>query len=290
MGEVLNLTSLRGQLFSQVEKERKKIKKRIALASFCIGEDASSLLYISIQKKLAQKLDVEYRLYSFSSGVRLTKIVKVLTSLNEDSAVGGIIIHRPLPKKFSEAKIFSLVSPYKDIEGITPYNLGRTMLGKPVFIPPTVLSILRILEELRIELYGKDVVLVGFSPHIGKPLSVLLLDKLATLSITHIATYKRKRLPFYLKRADIVISSVGRAKFLKKEWIKKGAVVIDVGISSLKGKICGDVDTENVKKKASFITPVPGGVGSLTPLYLFLNLFKAYRLREDEFSAETGKQ
>ncbi|OQX88479.1 MAG: hypothetical protein B6D55_00115 [Candidatus Omnitrophica bacterium 4484_70.2] len=290
MGEVLDLTFVRNQLFSQVERERKKIKKRIALSSFCIGEDASSLLYISIQKKLAQKLDVEYRLYSFSSGVRLTKIVKVLTSLNGDSAVGGIIIHRPLPKKFSEAKIFSLVSPYKDIEGITPYNLGRTMLGKPVFIPPTVLSILKILEELRIELYGKDVVLVGFSPHIGKPLSVLLLDKLATLSITHIATYKRKRLPFYLKRADIVISSVGRAKFLKKEWIKKGAVVIDVGISSLKGKICGDVDIENVKKKASFITPVPGGVGSLTPLYLFLNLFKAYKLREDEFSAETGKQ
>jgi len=290
MGEVLDLTSLRSQLFSQVEKERKKIKKRIALASFCIGEDASSLLYISIQKKLAQKLGVEYKLYSFSSGVSFAKIAKLLASLNKDSTVGGIIIHRPLPKKKWEAGIFSLISPYKDIEGITPYNLGRTMLGTSLFIPPTVLSILRILEELKIDLYGKDVVLVGFSPHIGKPLSVLLLDKLATLSITHIATYKRKKLPFYLRRADIVISSVGKPRFLKEEWIKRGAVVIDVGISSLKGRICGDVDTENVKRKVSFITPVPGGVGSLTPLYLFLNLFKAYRMREDEFSAEAGKQ
>jgi len=280
MGKILDIAPLKKRLMNTLLRERKKIKEKIALASFCFGKNSSVEIYISVQKKLSEKLGVEYRLFHFSLRNSLSEILSKIETLNKDEIVKGVIIHRPLPSKISEYKIFSSLSFYKDIEGVTPYNLGRILLKKPLFISPTVLSILRILEELKISLYGKDIVLVGFSSHIGKPLATILLDKFATVSITHIATYRKKKLPFYLKKADIIISCVGKPKFLKADWIKKGAVIVDVGISSYKGKICGDVDDKAVKK-AGLVTPVPGGVGSLTPLYLFLNLFKASQLKNE---------
>lgn len=278
MGKILDITPIKKKLLRTLLRERKKIKEKIVLASLYFGRNSSVDIYISVQKKLSEKLNVEYKLFHFSSQNSLSKTLSTIESLNQDSAVRGIIIHKPLPSKWSEYKILSSLSFYKDIEGITPYNLGRVLLKKPLFVSPTVLSILRILKEAEISFYGKDIVLVGFSSHIGKPLATILLDKLATVSVTHIATYKKKKLPSYLKKADVIISCVGKPKFLKADWVKKGAIVVDVGISSYKGKICGDVDSKAIEK-ASLITPVPGGVGSLTPLYLFLNLFKACRLQ-----------
>ncbi len=281
MAKILDSKPIAKKILNQLKRERKKMGS-ITLASVCIEKDQAQEVYISSQRKLAKKLCVDYRLFTFKKGISQRKILEVIKELNQDENITGIIIHKPLPSQWNEVEIFSSLSPYKDIEGLSPTNLGRIMLGNAFFLPPTVLSILVVLKKTKVPLYGKNVTIVGFSSHIGKPLSIILADRLATVSITHIATFRKKKLPFYLKNADIVISCVGKAKFIKDNWIKKGAIVIDVGISYFKGKVCGDVDFEKVKDKVSFITPVPGGVGVFTTLFLFQNLFKAANLRREE--------
>lgn len=274
MAEVITAQSIAKRLRTALKKKRKTLGK-IALASLQVGKDEATEVYISAQKRVARQLDIEYKFYGFPKNASPQSVGKLIDELNKDNQVKGIIIHRPLPSAYDLSLLASGLLPPKDIEGITPYNLGRILLNKPVFVPPTVLSVLKVLEATGVELYGKDVVIVGFTAHIGKPLTILLGDRLSTVCITHIATYQKKRLPFYIRNADILISSVGKPHLIKGEWLKKGAVVIDVGIAKYKGKITGDVDFESAVKRASFITPVPGGVGALTTVFLFKNLIEA---------------
>ena len=194
--------------------------------------------------------------------------------MNRNRAIHGVMLNKPLPLRGEEYSLFESLVPHKDIEGLTPYNLGRIMLKKSYITPPTVLSILKVISMSRCNLWGQNTVIVGFSTHIGKPLSILLADQFSTVSITHIATFRTKRLPFYVRNADILISCVGKPLLIKGEWIKKGALVIDVGISEYKGKVVGDVEFLKAKKRAACITPVPGGVGVLTNLFLFKNLLQ----------------
>jgi methylenetetrahydrofolate dehydrogenase (NADP+)/methenyltetrahydrofolate cyclohydrolase len=160
---------------------------------------------------------------------------------------------------------------------MNPYNLGLLFIGEPLFISPTVLSALEFIKMTGVKLYGKDVTIVGFSTLIGKPLALILGRRFATVSITHIATSESKHLPFYVKNADIVISAVGVPNLIKGTWLKKGVIAIDVGIGRKNSKIVGDIEFEGAKEKAAFITPVPGGVGKLTSLFLFNNLIDAYQ-------------
>jgi methylenetetrahydrofolate dehydrogenase (NADP+)/methenyltetrahydrofolate cyclohydrolase len=160
---------------------------------------------------------------------------------------------------------------------MNPYNLGLLFIGEPLFISPTVLSILEFLKMTGVDLYGKQVTIVGFSTLIGKPLALILGRKFATVSIAHIATYETKLLPVYIKNADIVISAVGQPHLIKGNWVKDKAIVIDVGIGKKGARVVGDIEFAQASLKASYISPVPGGIGKLTPIYLFKNLIAAYK-------------
>ncbi|MBU2251537.1 MAG: bifunctional 5,10-methylenetetrahydrofolate dehydrogenase/5,10-methenyltetrahydrofolate cyclohydrolase, partial [Candidatus Omnitrophica bacterium] len=172
------------------------------------------------------------------------------------------------------------IAPDKDIEGMNPYNLGRLALGNPLFIPPTVLSVLELIKFTGLALRGKKVTIIGASSIIGKPLALLLADKLATVTIAQIGTYEAGDLESYCRQADVLISAAGVPGLVKGDWIKKGAVVIDVGTAEKSSKISGDVEFEKAKESAAAITPVPGGVGRLTTLFLFDNLLRAERLNK----------
>jgi len=259
----------------------------LCLASVVVGEDKSAQAYITIQEKLAKAFGIKFLLVSLDKDIVLKDFQLEIKELNEDKTVTGIIINKPFPFGLEE-EIFSLIAEDKDVEGVHPNNLGKLFIGNfaiaellaksvdNILLPPTVRSILDILYlSSSINVRGKKITLVGFSSIIGKPLALLLANEFATVSIAHIGTYESGDLPFYVANADIVISAVGKPEIIKGEWIKKGTVVIDVGMGQVDGKLCGDVEFKEAKEKASFITPVPGGVGKLTPLYLYLNLVLA---------------
>lgn len=260
---------------AEILKQESAALTHKTLASVSIGNDYSTSIYTASQAKAAQALGIHYIPMHLSENISQAQAIDEIHSLNTDPSIAGILLNKPFPDHCDESALFSAINPHKDIEGLTPHNLGGLLWGEPEFVSPTVLSVLEILDYSEIELYGTEVTLVGFSTLIGKPLALMLARRFATVTITHIATYEKERLPFYLAQADVVISAVGKPHIIPGEWIKKGAVVIDVGIGHKNGKTCGDIDFESAVKRASLITPVPGGVGKLTTMFLFKNLIKA---------------
>ena len=259
-------------------KTKLKAMPKLCLASVAIGQDSSAKSYRSAQEKIAKELGIEYRPLDLKSEITFGEFKSAIEKLNKDLGVTGIILNKPFPSDYSDVDVFSLLKEEKDIEGMHPENLGRFFLGQPRFVSPTVLSVLEMLDESRVTLRGKRVALVGFSSLIGRPLALWLGSKLATVSITQIGTYEEGDLPSYINSADIVISAVGKPGLIKGEWIKKDAVVIDVGAGHKDDKMSGDVEFNKAKKRAAFITPVPGGVGKLTTMFLYHNLVLACKL------------
>jgi methylenetetrahydrofolate dehydrogenase (NADP+)/methenyltetrahydrofolate cyclohydrolase len=278
MGKILDATPICEKLKKRLESEIAHLPHGLCLASLKVGNDYSSQVYYASQKKLAREFGVKYVVFDLGQESSQRSAIKKIEELNNDKRITGIMIQKPFPPHWDEGAIFSALSYKKDIEGICPYNLSMLCLGKPLLIPPTVLSVLELLKSIKVDLYAKNVTVVGFSTIIGKPLVFLLGNNFATVTLTHIATYEARKLPFYIKNADIVISAVGKPHIIKGAWIKKGAIVIDVGTAKAEGKITGDVEFDGALKKASFVSPVPGGVGKLTPLFLFQNLLKAATL------------
>ena len=262
-------------------KERLKVRLKstpaLTLASVSIGKNYSSQVYRHSQKRLAESLGVKYLSLELPQNISIKDALTKIESLNKNKKITGIVANKPFPSNFTEEIVFSAIDYKKDIEGMNPYNLGLLFVGEPLFISPTVLSILEFIKMSGVDLYGKQVTIVGFSTLIGKPLALILGRKLATVTIAHIGTYESGKLPSYIKNSDIVVSAVGKPHIIKGEWIKKGAVVIDVGIGEFNGKVVGDIEFEKAKRRAAFITPVPGGVGKLTSLFLFKNLIDAYK-------------
>ena len=195
----------------------------------------------------------------------------------EDDSVTAIILQLPVPKDIDAKKLVDLISPSKDAEGMTPENLGRILLGDYKIAPCTAMAVMELLESTKVNLYGKEVVIVGHSEIVGKPLSLMLLNKFATTTVCHIATGERGVLSEHVKRAEILIVAVGKAQIIKGDWIKDGAIVIDVGINRIGDKILGDVEFETALKRASYITPVPGGVGPLTTMILMKNTVELFK-------------
>ncbi|MCP4652234.1 MAG: bifunctional 5,10-methylenetetrahydrofolate dehydrogenase/5,10-methenyltetrahydrofolate cyclohydrolase [Candidatus Omnitrophica bacterium] len=272
MAKVLKAEHIHGDLIKEIKES---ICGAISLASVRIGDDYSSGVYFSQQEKLASELAVDYKAVVLPKSISMSDFAAKISELNCDDSINGIVINKPFPSNWKEEEVFSLIDAKKDIEGMNPYSLGLLIMGRPMFVSPTVKSILKFISLTGVDLKGKEVVIVGASMLIGRPLAPILTNMMATVSVTHIETYNSGHLPDYLKRADIIVSSVGKADLIKAEWVKEGAVVIDVGISRKDGHIAGDVEFDGVSKKASFITPVPGGVGKLTTLFLFGNLVKA---------------
>jgi len=274
MGKIIDVKQIYDSLKEDLKKRAAKLAS-LSIASLKVSEDYATEVYLSSQEKLAKELGINFILVDLSKDVSTDKIIKKINELNKDSEVSGIIVNKPFPDCILEDEIFSTISPKKDIEGVNPHNLGVLFFKDPIFISPTVLSVLWVIEQLNLDLYGKEVTIVGFSPLIGMPLSIILGRKLATLQITHVATYDKDMLGYHIKNADIVITAVGKPRIIKAEWIKPNSIVIDVGIGKKDGGVCGDVEFDQAKDKASFITPVPGGIGLLTTLCLFENLIKA---------------
>lgn len=243
------------------------------LAAVLVGDDGGSVYYINNQEKICSELGVKYKKYLINKAVREEKLIEVLEQLNNDNKVDGIILFLPLPKHIDERKITSKLNPLKDVDGLTDVNLGKFYKGEQCFVPCTSQSVISLIKSTGISIKGKQAVVIGRSNIVGKPAAMLLLSENATVTICHSKTANLKEI---CKEADILVCALGKPEFITEEYIKKGAVVIDVGTTKVKGKIKGDVFFDKVINKAGFVTPVPGGVGAMTTTMLIKNTCEAW--------------
>jgi methylenetetrahydrofolate dehydrogenase (NADP+) / methenyltetrahydrofolate cyclohydrolase len=253
--------------------------KKPVLASIMIGDNAGAAAYAKSQQKCAEGLGIEYRLHALASQTTEQYLIEFIKKLNTDNSVNGIIVQMPLPEQVDYKKISQFILPEKDVEGMHPANIGKILFGKARILPCTPAAVMELLIASGCDLYGREVVVVGHSEIVGKPLSLLLLDKFATVTVCHIGTSKAGKLEEHVRKADVLIVAVGKAGLIKGDWVKEGAVVIDVGINRVGDSIVGDVEFGPAEKKAAYITPVPGGVGPLTVTILMRNLVEAVKLQ-----------
>ena len=247
-------------LKSRVQKLKKRgIKPRLGIVM--IGERLDSKIYVSNKRKAGNQVGIETKLYDFPEDMEEKELIDFIKKLNDDKDVHGILVQLPLPGHINEEKVLSVISPEKDVDGLTSFNVGNLSLGNEFLAPCTPKGIIRMLERMNIPVEGKNVVIVNNSNVVGKPLALMLINRFATVTVCHVKT---KNLKEHTKDADILITATGVTKLIKKDMVKEGAVVIDAGISHIKEKVQGDVDFNEVKDKVSYITPVPGGVGPMT--------------------------
>ncbi len=265
---------IRTTIATQVESLQKKHKKDPLIATIVIGDNPSSELYLRLRTTACNEVGIGSKILRFEENVPEPTLVKTIQDLNKDPSIHGIFIQYPVPAHLSAYKLMSTVAPRKDVEGFHPENLGRTLLGDETLVPCTPLSVLTILAHQQVPLKGKDIVIVNHSNVVGKPLAGLLLNRNATVAISHVFT---KDLKAYTTKADILITGAGVKNLITQDHIKDKAIVIDVGIIETKEGVCGDVDFESVQKKASLLTPVPGGVGPVTIACALSNMVKTYQ-------------
>ena len=256
--------------------KRKDIHPKLVI--ILVGDSPASLSYIKSKRKASEKVGVATELLRYSPDeIDTKKLIAKINELNGDSSVNGILVQLPLPEKIYAPEVIRAISPAKDVDGFTAYNLGKMFLSTEFedLAPCTPLGIIRLLEYYKIPLEGREAVVVGASNLVGKPISTMLLNRKATVTTCH---SKTKDLAAHTKKAELLVVAVGKEKLITAEMVKKGCVVVDVGINrTVEGKLTGDVDFENVSKKASYITPVPGGVGLMTVACLMENVYKATR-------------
>jgi methylenetetrahydrofolate dehydrogenase (NADP+)/methenyltetrahydrofolate cyclohydrolase len=243
------------------------------LAVVLVGEDPASQVYVGRKAKACAEAGFLSREYKLPADMSEEKLLSLINDLNKDQLIHGILVQLPLPKHISTEKIIAAIDPHKDVDGFHPYNVGSLVTGSPLFISCTPQGIMELIARTGIDLKGKEAVVVGRSNIVGKPIALLLLAQHATVTICHSRT---KDLPAVIRRADILIAAIGKAHMTKADMVKDGGIVIDVGVNRLEnGKLAGDVDFNEVAPKASFITPVPGGVGPMTIAMLMKNTLDA---------------
>ena len=243
------------------------------LAVIMVGEDGASKIYVRNKSKACEELGIEFEEFLLNNTTTQEQLLKLINDLNNRKEVHGILLQSPIPGHLDINEAFRTIAPEKDVDGFNPINVGKLVLGQETFVSCTPFGIIKLLEEYNIDIEGKNAVVIGRSNIVGKPMLQCLLNKNATVTICH---SKTKNLPEITKNADILVCALGKAKFVKKDMVKQGAIVIDVGINrNEEGKVCGDVDFEEVSKVASYITPVPGGVGPMTIAMLMNNIVKA---------------
>lgn len=266
----------------EIKIQTKKLKDKgisVKLAVIIVGDDPASHIYVKNKKKACEYVGFESLEYALDEKTSEEELLELIDKLNKDKTVNGILCQLPLPKHIDEKKIIDSISPLKDVDAFHPVNVGKIMIGDYEFLPCTPAGIMRLIESTSYDVSGKDCVIIGRSNIVGKPMAMLMLHKNATVTICHSRT---NNIEEKIKSADIVIAAVGIPKFVKGDMVKDGALVIDVGINRTSdGKLCGDVDFDEVSKKASFITPVPGGVGPMTISMLMQNTLKAAKLQNN---------
>jgi len=273
---------IKEDLAKEVEALNAKHGKAPHLAAVQVGANEASAVYLRSQIKNAEKLGIEYKLHELDAASTQEQVEEFINKLNADAGVNGIILQMPLPQGVDAKKLQKQIAPAKDIEAMHPENLGRVVFGKPKIGPCTAMAVIELIESSGVDLYGKEAVVVGHSEIVGKPVALMLLEKFATTTVCHIGTGERGLLPEHVKRAEILVVAVGKAGIVKGEWVKEGAVVVDVGINRVDDKIVGDIEFEEAAKRAAFITPVPGGVGPLTVTMLMRNTIEAYKAQQKD--------
>ncbi len=255
------------------ELKKKNINSKLAV--IMVGEDPASKVYVRNKSRACEDVGIKYEEYLLDSKITQKELIELIEKLNNDKTINGILLQSPIPSNLDINEAFRTISPQKDVDGFNPVNVGKLVLNQDTFVSCTPYGIMKMFEEYDIDLTGKNVVILGRSNIVGKPLIHCCLNKNATVTSCH---SKTQNIAQKAKEADVLISAIGKANFVTADMVKDGAVVIDVGINRLdNGKITGDVDFESVKEKASYITPVPGGVGPMTIAMLMNNVIKATR-------------
>lgn len=282
MGQIINGKEVAVKVKEEIKnfvKHRKEQNIKVpSIASILVGNDGGSIYYMASQEKVATSLGVGFLKVTLSETLKDEDIISEIHKLNEDENIQGIILQLPLPSNFDEKRIIKEISPSKDIDCLTFESQGKLYMGEPNFLPCTPNSVVTLIKSLNIDITGKNVVVLGRSNIVGKPVAQLLLNENATVTICH---SKTKNLKEVCKMADILVVAIGRPKFIDETYVNENAIVIDVGTSSFEGKITGDVDFEKVIDKCKYLTPVPGGVGALTTTLLIKNACEALKQNEN---------
>ncbi|MCX7988493.1 MAG: bifunctional methylenetetrahydrofolate dehydrogenase/methenyltetrahydrofolate cyclohydrolase FolD [Thermodesulfovibrio sp.] len=282
----MSSTLINGKFLASIVKEEIKMEieelktKGITpcLAVILVGENRASEKYVSLKEKTCKELGIKSLIFRLPDRTEEEEIINLIDELNRNISINGILVQLPLPRHINQNNILQKIEPIKDVDGFTPYCLGRLLIDNPLFIPCTPKGIIRMIDAYEIETEGKRAVVIGRSIIVGKPLSLLLLRRNATVTLCH---SKTERLGEITKNADILCVAIGKPNFITADMVKDGAVIIDIGINVTNyGKVVGDVDFDSVKEKASYITPVPGGVGPMTIAMLMENTLYATKVQK----------
>lgn len=275
MANIISGKELSAKIMSDLKMEisEKGVKSRLAV--ILVGEDPASKTYVGSKEKRAKEIGLQSEVIRMSTDATQNELIREIEKLNKDDSVNGILVQLPLPKQISEYAIISAIEPKKDVDGLHPENMGKLFLGQePIFYPCTPSGIMEMLGSINVELKGKHAMIIGRSNIVGKPVAMMLMKEHCTITICHSRT---KDLKGITKNADILVAAIGKAEFVKKDMVKPGAIVIDVGMNRTEKGLVGDVDFENVRNIAGHISPVPGGVGLMTVAMLMKNCVKAGR-------------
>ncbi|GJH42389.1 bifunctional methylenetetrahydrofolate dehydrogenase/methenyltetrahydrofolate cyclohydrolase FolD [Pasteurella canis] len=275
--QVISGTELSTKIKSEVAQKIKQYvqqgKRAPGLAVILVGTDPASQVYVGSKRKSCAEIGIHSKSYDLSENTSEDELLTLIDQLNQDVEIDGILVQLPLPKHIDSTKVIERITPEKDVDGFHPYNVGRLCQRIPTLRACTPYGVMKLLETTGINLYGQHAVIVGASNIVGRPMALELLLAGCTVTVTHRFT---KDLEAHVRQADILVVAVGKPQFINGDWVKEGAVVIDVGINRLDGKLVGDVEYAVAAKKASYITPVPGGVGPMTVAMLMFNTLTAY--------------
>lgn len=258
----------------KIAEEVSRIEDPITIAIIQVGDDQASMMYLQSKEKVCKEVGINVDIHIFPNNTTQKEIVETIKTLNSDNTINSIMVQMPLPAHVDSEEILNAIAPIKDVDGLSVLNQGQLFKGLPAVVPATPQAVITLLKNNNIDIYQKNVVIVGRSIVVGKPLAMLFLNENATVTIAHSHTLNLKEVT---KKADILVSAVGKPRLITSDMVKKDAVVIDVGINRVQGKVVGDVDFQNVSQIASFISPVPNGVGPVTNAIVLQNIINCYK-------------
>ncbi|HDR0634755.1 bifunctional methylenetetrahydrofolate dehydrogenase/methenyltetrahydrofolate cyclohydrolase FolD [Pasteurella multocida] len=268
--------TIKSQVAQKIETYTQQGKRSPGLAVILVGADPASQVYVGSKRKSCAEIGIQSKSYDLPETTQESELLALIDELNADTTVDGILVQLPLPKHIDSTKVIERITPEKDVDGFHPYNVGRLCQRIPTLRACTPYGVMKLLETTGIDLHGKHAVIVGASNIVGRPMALELLLAGCTVTVTHRFT---KDLAHHVRQADILVVAVGKPKFIPGDWIKTGAIVIDVGINRQEGKLVGDVEYDVALEKAGYITPVPGGVGPMTVAMLMFNTLSAYEMK-----------
>ncbi|MFC1053454.1 bifunctional methylenetetrahydrofolate dehydrogenase/methenyltetrahydrofolate cyclohydrolase FolD [Pasteurella multocida] len=268
--------TIKSQVAQKIETYTQQGKRSPGLAVILVGADPASQVYVGSKRKSCAEIGIQSKSYDLPETTQESELLALIDELNADTTVDGILVQLPLPKHIDSTKVIERITPEKDVDGFHPYNVGRLCQRIPTLRACTPYGVMKLLETTGIDLHGKHAVIVGASNIVGRPMALELLLAGCTVTVTHRFT---KDLAHHVRQADILVVAVGKPKFIPGDWIKSGAIVIDVGINRQEGKLVGDVEYDVALEKAGYITPVPGGVGPMTVAMLMFNTLSAYEMK-----------